>query len=430
MPQAYDVIVVGAGPAGATAAYFTAQAGLKTALLERGPYPGSKNLGGAGLYVHMVEPLFPDLMQTLPHDGEIVRQEFWLLDDHAALAFGYRNDDFARPPHNRLSVLRAKLDPWLAQQAVKAGAKLLTSHHVEKLLVEGGKVVGVRVGKPQGRDLYAPLTILAEGVNRLLATSAGLAPRPQATEVSLYVKEIVSLPPETIQERFGLLPGQAAVIGFYGGNTLHLSGTGSIYTCQHGVGINSGVLVKTLQQAKVNPFDFLVAVKRHPALAPLLEGGRTVEYAAHLIPDGGYPAIPELVHPGCLLTGDAAGFVNGTHGINLAMHSGKMAADTARYAFDRGQFDRHTLNAYRDLLDDSFVMQDMKANRHVPGYYEHNKDLYDRYGHFVHETAYHVAMVYPVPRRLKRGLLWKEIRTAQPLWRTARDAINTLRVMY
>lgn len=434
MPSNYDVIVVGAGPAGSTAACFAARAGLKTALLERGPYPGSKNMAGAGLSIQDVNPLFADIAEQAPHEGYIVRQDFWLLDDHTALSMGYRNDDFARKPYNRVTVRRAVYDRWLAEQAVRAGAELLTSHRVEKLLVEGGRVVGVRVGagagSPREKDLRAPLTILAEGVLRLLASRAGLTDRPAANDVALYVKEAIFLPPQAVQQRFLLRPGQSAVIGFFGSPTLHLLGSGVIYACQNGISMQVGSLLSDLRRARVNPYDYLVAMKRHPAIAPLLERGRTVEYLAHQIPEGGYPNMPELVHPGCLIAGDAAGFVNGTHGINLAMLSGKFAADAAQYAHDRGDFGRRALRAYRDLLEDSYLLRDYRANARAPGFWRSHPDMFDRYGHITHEMAYHAAMVYPVPRRTKRGLLWREIKNAQPLSRTARDFLQALAALY
>ncbi|MEI7298708.1 FAD-dependent oxidoreductase, partial [Paraburkholderia tropica] len=67
-----------------------------------------------------------------------------------------------------------------------------------------------------------------------------------------------------------------------------------------------------------------------PSIAPLIAGGEMKEYCAHLIPEGGFNAIPRVYGNGWMIVGDSGGFVNAAHreGSNLAMTTGRLAAET------------------------------------------------------------------------------------------------------
>ncbi len=425
----FDCVVVGAGPAGSTAAYFLARAGLKVALLEQGPFPGAKNVGGGALYTQMMAPLFPGFWREAPLEGAIVNQEYHLLTEDGAVTLGVKNARFARPPYNRFSVLKARFDPWLARQAQRAGALVLVNHKADSLLMEGGRVTGVLVGRPYAREFRAPVTILAEGAGAILASKAGLIPKPKKENMSLYVKEVLALPPETIRERFGLRPGQAAVIGLFGHSTAYLTGTAAIYTCRDCIGINAGSILNRMAQARLNPIAFLERIKAHPFVRPLIAGARPMEFMARLIPDGGYPAIPKLHHAGVLIAGDTAGLVNGTHGINNAAVSGRFAAEAVLAAHRKGDFGAEALALYRELLEGSFVMTDLRAHAGVPRFYERHPDVMDVYPKLANELAYQLAMVYPMPKREKRRLLWREALAVRPWPRLLGDIVDTIRVV-
>lgn len=423
----FDCIVVGAGPSGATAAYFLARAGLQVLVLERGPYPGAKGLGGGALYAQMMEPLFPGISGQAPTEGPIVQQGFYFLSEQGATSVNLFNTAFARAPFNRFSVLRARLDSWLGQLALQAGATLLTNHLVEALVFEGDRVTGVRVGSPWHREYRAPVVILAEGAAAVLATRAGLAPKPRMQDMSLYVKECIALPQQVVRERFGLNPGHQAVMGLFGDATAFLNGTASLYTYRDGVGINAGATLENLRRGGQSPHQLLTRIKSHPLIRPLVQEGITVEYTAHMIPDGGLAAVPRLYHPGVLLVGDTAGFVNGVQGINLAAWSGRFAAEAVVHAHRKGDFSARTLRLYRELLEASFLMEDLKANALVPGFYSKHPDFMGRYPLLANRLAYQLAMVLPLPKREKRQILWQELRATQPLWKTAGDTLDALR---
>jgi electron transfer flavoprotein-quinone oxidoreductase len=83
----------------------------------------------------------------------------------------------------------------------------------------------------------------------------------------------------------------------------------------------------------------LEKLKAHPSIAPLIEGGEMKEYCAHLIPEGGFHAVPKVYGDGWMIVGDSGGFVNAVHreGSNLAMTTGRLAAETVIAAKAAGQ---------------------------------------------------------------------------------------------
>ncbi len=109
----------------------------------------------------------------------------------------------------------------------------------------------------------------------------------------------------------------------------------------------------------MTPYGLLEAFKQHPSVKPLLAGSEVKEYAAHMIPEGGYKAIPQLFGDGWLIVGDAGQFVNAVHreGSNLAMTTGRIAAETiadlkANGWADDGLQPRHLQGEARRFLRD------------------------------------------------------------------------------
>jgi electron transfer flavoprotein-quinone oxidoreductase len=382
----FDVLVVGAGPAGSTAAYFLANGGLDVALFERAT-PGDKAVGGAAVYAIPTHEMFPNFWDEAPIERIITDQRYIALTEDSAITLSFKSEKYAQAPYNRLAVHRAKFDRWLADKAVSEGAVLFANHKVDELLQENGKIIGLKVGPPINREFYAEAVVLAEGVNSLLAERAGLVPRIKAKNMALYVKEVMAL------------------------------------------GLNVGTLVSTFADSKFNPHDYVLKIKNHPALKPYFEGSQTVEYSAHMLPEGGYYAIPTLVHPSCLIVGDAAGLVNGIQGLNLAMLSGKMAAKTLIIAKHLHDFSRHQLSLYQELLDDSYIMQDLRASHLAHGFYLKRPWVPEAEIAVVTEMAYQMGMIYTMPKRAKRLFIWKKATSIQPVWKLLSDFFNALWVM-
>jgi electron transfer flavoprotein-quinone oxidoreductase len=212
--------------------------------------------------------------------------------------------------------------------------------------------------------LYANIVIAADGVLSFLAQKAGLRNNLNVADTGVGVKLLLGLPEETINERFHLVRDQGADISFLGaaGN---MRGGGFLYTHRESVSIGLVLHLDSLKASGRTPYDALNDFLQHPQLRKLVKGGVPLEYSAHLIPEGGYSAIPPVFTDGFMVVGDAAGlcYTNGINleGINLAMTSGVLAAETAIKALKAGDYSAKMLSLYQKKLDDSFVIRDMKT---------------------------------------------------------------------
>lgn len=366
MDEAFDAIVVGAGPAGIAAARELANAGLSVVVLERGQFPGAKNVWGGILYREPTETMIPGFEAEAPLERPIIEQRYVVLTGDDSIGLTYRADKFTRPPYNAYSVLRSPFDRWHATTAEAAGAEVYSEFTVTDVIWEDGRIVGVTTGDPDG-ELRAHCVVLADGANSLLGQKAGLHAEWKPLDQALVAKELIALPAEKIEDRFALPSGLGTALEIFGESTQGLLGYGFIYTNKESISIGTGALLGDLIETGYNVNDMLDRFKKHPAIAPLIQGGETVEYSGHLIPEGGYDRLPKIYGDGVLVVGDAAGFVNplNREGANLAMLSGKLAAQAIVEATERGDFSAASLSRYRELLDDSFVMKDLKKIRHV-----------------------------------------------------------------
>ncbi|HET7092800.1 MAG TPA: FAD-dependent oxidoreductase, partial [Thermomicrobiales bacterium] len=286
MEDRFDAIVVGAGPAGVTAARDLAAAGRSVVVLERGQYPGAKNVSGGILYRQPTEEMVPGFEAEAPLERPIIEQKYVLLTDDDMIGLTYRTQQFARPPFNAYSVLRSQFDRWYATTAEAAGADVYPEFTVVDLLWEDGQVIGISTGDPDG-ELLARTVVLADGANSLLSQKAGLRREFEPVEQALVAKELIAMPAATIEERFALPPGMGTAYEIFGESTMGLLGYGFIYTNKESLSIGTGALLSDLIVTGYNVNDMLDRFKRHPAVAPVLAGGETIEYSAHLIPEGG-----------------------------------------------------------------------------------------------------------------------------------------------
>ncbi|MBA2518904.1 MAG: FAD-dependent monooxygenase [Chloroflexia bacterium] len=362
----FDAIVVGAGPAGVTAARELANAGLSVVALERGPFPGSKNVWGGILYRAPTEAMLPGFEAAAPLERPIIEQRYVMLADDDMLALTYRSRHFSEQPYNAYSVLRSPFDRWHATTAEAAGAEVYPEVTVTDLLWDDGAVVGVTTGEPDG-ELYARCVVLADGANSLLAQRADLHGEWLPMDQALVAKELIALPAATIEDRFALPAGLGTALEIFGESTMGLLGYGFIYTNKESLSLGTGALLGDLIETGINVNDMLDRFKRHPAIAPLIAGGETIEYSAHLIPEGGYNRMPKLYGDGVVVVGDAAGFVNplNREGVNLAMLSGKLAAHAIAEAIGRDNLSAASLSRYRELLEQSVVLKDLYKIRNI-----------------------------------------------------------------
>jgi len=403
MSEQFDVLVIGAGPSGNAAAYTAAKAGLKVLQIERGESPGSKNVQGAILYSDALEKIIPDFRDDAPLERHLIEQRMWMLDDESYVGSTYRSQAFNSPPYNRYTIIRAQFDKWFSKKVQDAGALTICETTVTGLHMDGNRVVGVKTDRAGG-SVYADVVILADGVNSLLAQKAGFHPELEPRDVALAVKEIHFLPDTTIESRFNVGPDEGVAIEMAGTITQGMVGTGFLYTNTESLTLGVGCLLSDLRAQRVTPHALIEQMKAHPAIRPLIEGGEMKEYSAHLIPEGGYNAIPTIYGDGWIMVGDAGMFVNSVHreGSNLAMTTGRLAAETVIELRSEGKAcTAANLARYRTKLDDSFVMKDLKKYRDMPGVLENNHQFFTQYPALINRAAHTMLLVDGADKRSK-----------------------------
>jgi len=298
------------------------------------------------------------------------------------------------------------------------------------VLREDGRVVGVRTGREEG-DLRANVVVIADGANSFLVQKAGLGRPLEPNEMALVVKEIIALPAETIEERFTLEPGTGATIEVYGAVTRGMAGYGFIYTNRESLSVGIGALISQFMETRITPWDLLEGFKTHPMVAPLLRGGTVREYLAHAIPEGGFRSMPRLFADGVMVVGDAAMMVNNLHreGSNLAMAAGRMAGEAAIQAKRAGDWSVRTLSHYRELLEASFVLQDLRKYERLPELVERRADLLHVYPELLSEAIHEMLSVDGVGKREKQRKILRRLLDRRPWWQLLRDAFEAWRAM-
>ncbi len=422
MSEKFDVIVVGAGPAGTACALTAAKQGLKVCLIERGEYPGAKNVMGGVLYTKQLEEIVPEFWKEAPLERPIVEQRFWLMDKESVVSVGYKGKEWLKEPANSFTILRAKFDQWFAKKAVEAGVLLINETVVLECLVENDKVVGVRTDRPDG-DLMADVVVLADGVNSILGKQLGFHRELSPEHVALTVMEVIKLPKEKINDRFNVKDDEGVTFEMFGDATKGNLGTAFLYTNKESVNIGVGTTLSSMINERMKPYELLDHIKAHPMVAPLLEGGEPQEYLAHLIPEGGYNAIPKVVGNGVLVVGDAAMFVNAIHreGSNMAMFSGKLAAEAIVQAKQKNDFSEASLSSYTAALEDSFIIKDLRKYKDTTHTFEHNPQYFKEYVPMLNQAMSKFFRVDGTPKKEKQKQIFKMITGRHKLINLVKD---------
>jgi electron transfer flavoprotein-quinone oxidoreductase len=416
----FDAIVVGAGPAGCAAAYVMARAGLQVLVLERGKYPGAKNMWGGAFFGPVMEEIFPDFWKEAPVERSVSRHTISMLTEHESLSFDFRSDR----THKKRSfiVLRAKFDQWLARKAEQVGAIIATSLEADDLLYEGGAVAGVKVGN---ESFPASVVILADGANSLLAAKAGLRKEFGPHDMKQGIKEVIQLPREVIEDRFQLQGDEGAALEFIGSCTRGLPGGGFVYTNKDSLSVGIVVQLSAVSEEKVKASDLLEDFKNHPLIQRYISKGKTVEYSAHLIPVTGVKILPAFAKDGILITGDAAGLVLGTglilEGANFAMASGVAAAETVIKAKKDGDFTIKSLSHYEGLLRNRFVLKELDTFKRAPEFLE-NKRIYNTYPELLCSAAMKMFENDGTPRAGSFKTLMGSVKGKITIWQLLKDA--------
>jgi electron transfer flavoprotein-quinone oxidoreductase len=385
---------------------------------------------GGVIYRQPTELVLPKFWEEAPLERHVIEHQFWLLSEEAATKIGHRNRTFANEPYNSFTVLRAKFDRWFATKVEEEGAMIIPETTVIEPIQEDGKIVGVTTNRSKG-DLYAKVVVAADGANSLLARQAGLHNEWTPQSMSLGLKEVISLEKQVINERFGIKDGEGITIEIIGDATAGLTGPGFIYTNEKSLSIGIGVLLSDLVESGMSPNDVLDRMKQHPLIQPLIDGGKTKEYSAHLVPEGYYKGIPKLYTDGLLVVGDAAMLANLIHreGSNLATTSGLLAAKTISLAREANDFSAERLSMYKHMLEESFVMKDLRKYEDLPGFFASHPELFSFYPNIANEMMAEFFKVDGVPKKEKERRVLRMLVHKRPIWRIGKDMFDLLRAV-
>ena len=426
-----DAIVVGAGPAGAAAATVLARKGYSVILLERGSFPGSKNMYGGVVYPRILDQLHPEWWLEAPIQRWITRRSTMVLTDNQALTVDFRSANWAQPPYNGATAYRPDWDHWLAGKAEADGAQLVCSTTATGLLRdERSHVIGITTDRPDG-DLHARVVIACDGVNSFLAKEAGLYGELDAANYTLGVKETIALPKDVIDERFGVRGREGVDIEILGG-TSGVNGGGFVYTNLDTLAVGVVLKLPKLAAQKLRPEEIIANLKAHPGIAPLIEGGEVKEYSAHVIPEAGLSMMPKMTGDGMLVAGDAAAMCLAAgiwlEGVNFAMASGMYAAEAAAEALASGDTTAVGLAGYERRLNDTFVLRDHRKLRRAPALVLSDR-VQHLYPHMITNTVERMFRVdNPTPKPgLRRILNEERKRAGVKLKDLASDALDGLR---
>jgi electron transfer flavoprotein-quinone oxidoreductase len=419
-----ECIVVGGGLAGLSAAYGLASAGVEVMVLERGDYSGAKNVTGGRLYVNPIRGFYPELWDEAPYERPVARELVTMMGDGAHTTIEIASDRFTGDKPQSYTVLRAKLDRWLADKVAEKGAMIVPNMKVDELLRKDGRVIGIRAGED---EIGAQVVIVAEGALRLLSSAAGLAAEPQARHQALGYKEVLELPAGVIEDRWRLNPGEGAAQLFMGECTKGMLGGAFLYTNKESISLGMVVGLEAMRRRRdgTASWQLLDTFKELPQIAPLVAGGTVAEYSAHSIPEGGISEVPKLAGDGYLVTGDTAGLsLNAlitVRGMDFAIASGYFAAEAVKKAKAAGDFTAAGLASYEASLRSSFVLKDLKTARKIPAFME-NPRLFTHYPAAVSRL---LESVYTVNDQPQKGLfkkVWKGARREFMHLATLKDA--------
>ncbi len=386
-----DVLFVGAGPASLAGAVRlmqlqeahnrnVAEMGrgekreLLVAVIEKSSGLGRHNLSGAILDPRALDELMPDWReQGPPLEGPVSSHEVRYFFKRWSLKAPITPPPLANKGYSIISLSR--FTEWMGKKAESLGANMFDHFPAKEFLWEGEKVAGVRCqdrgvdksGRQKenyepGAEIRARVTVLAEGtrgsLTKELVRKKNLLEGRNPQGYALGIKEVWRVTPENAR------PGHVShTMGFP--LDLKTFGGGFIYHMRDNHVALGLVISLDYRDPLLDPYEVMQRFKCHPYLRRLLEGGERVAYGAKTIPEGGYYALPALATDGCLVIGDAAGFVNAQRikGIHLAMKSGMTAAEVIWDAIEEKNISGEFLSRYEKRMAESWAGKEMRRVR-------------------------------------------------------------------
>ncbi len=363
----FDVVVVGAGPSGSIASYLLASKGHTVLMLERGKRPGSKSMFGGRLYAWSLEKVFPGFWKEAPVEREVKKEVLGLIHKDRGIEIKLSTE----PEAKSFTLLRAKFDKWLSDKAEDAGAEIISGVKVDSPLIKDGKVKGIVA--EDGEEIESNVVIAADGALSFMAEKAGLRSKLSKEDFAVGAKEVIELPKNVIEDRFGLEDDEGAAQLYVGDLTQGVIGGGFLYTnlesVSLGVVMRIGSLAKNVGHINTAMWSITEKFKSHPIIRKYLKGGKIIEYSAHIIPETQFLREIRLYTDGMIVIGDAAGFcVNygvTVRGMDFAIESAVAAAEAVDDALSKGDVSASTLKKYQSLLERGMLRDLDRAKKAV-----------------------------------------------------------------
>jgi electron transfer flavoprotein-quinone oxidoreductase len=396
----YNVVVVGAGAAGMTAAIGLARAGFCVAAIEAAVFPGAENWSGC---VYFCENLaHPDILgdagvEELAWERRLIERGFFACDGYSLLGIKYRDPEAFRHCY---TVLRPIYDHHLAQVGLRHGVALLNDTTVESLIRERGRVIGVCTNRG---PLYADLVFLAEGDASHLVTREGyerFTDERDAPKFLQGIKQVIELPAGAIEETFGVGSTEGVAYelllrnGSLRGRKAHLNMGGFVYTNRQSLSVGLVLPADHLnEQFGGDPNLLMEWFENLPALLPWLRDGKRGVFGAKLIRGGGARDIPNLIDDGLAIGGAASAigtdfpypnFTGPATAMGLLLTHAAQRIRQEGGGFTRDDLRRH----YLEPLQQTHYWRDVEFLRNWPGYVKRTRVFFDRNIDLALGTAY------------------------------------------
>ena len=363
----FEVIIVGAGPAGLSAGKLLADTGIKTAIFDKNKNGVSKNFYSGIISEEPIKEIFTNFFDSTnskimaPFERFVDQYRAYILQEDSFTSFNVQNNR-----QNSYIVLRDPFNTWLIKETREAGAEIITKTAVRDLIIDNGKISGV---KTDSEEYSADVVIIAEGINPVLTKNSGLRTGDyKPSQIFSFVEETISLPSEVIDERFNLSPFHGISAKLFTQAMFGIPSVGYIHTNHNSISLGIGILFSELIAKGINPNQCLEKLKEHSCIKPLIINGTTKNYYSYILP---LPSLEKrngkclrLFSDGCLLTGGTIGALDmfSWDLPTLAILSGKAAAQTVLKAKELNDYTQKTLLYYSQLLNKSVFTENTPSN--------------------------------------------------------------------
>lgn len=380
----FDVVIVGAGPAGLSTACQLMKLAqekeqeLMVCVVEKGSEVGAHILSGAVFEPRALNELFPDWKEKgAPLNTAVTGDDIYLFNSQES-AIKLPGFSVPKTMHNdgNYIVSMGNVCRWLAEQAEQLGVEIFPGFPAHEIIYnEDGSVGGVitgdmgldKEGKPKdsfmpGMELKAKYTVFAEGcrghLGKELIAKFGLDADKSPQHYGLGFKEIWDISPEKHQE--GLVVHSA---GWPLENDTN--GGGYLYHAENNQVFVGLIVDLSYSNPHLSPFDEFQRYKHHPKIAQYLEGGKRVSYGARAMAKGGFNSLPKMTMPGAVLVGCDAGTINYAKikGNHTAMKSGMLAAESIIEALSSGDEGGKDLTSFTQRYQDSWLYEELYNTR-------------------------------------------------------------------